>query len=86
MQKYWRRLPRRKASKKIEDKTLSAKMALVEQAFIHGKVEEVKEQLHLLREIKTLFDNVGLNGKMALEYDKNCKCSHKGNTMYESQE
>ena len=32
---------------------LSAKMALVDQSFVHGKVEEV-EQLHLLREIHHL--------------------------------
>ncbi len=42
----------------------------MEQALTMGKVEEVKEQLHLLKEFKQLMDNVEAEGDAALEFDK----------------
>ncbi len=55
---------------KIEEKQQEAKTALMEQALIMGKVEEVKEQLHLLKEFKQLMDNVEDKGNEVSKFDK----------------
>ena len=55
---------------KIDEKQQEAKTALMEQALSMGKVEEVKEQLHLLKEFKESITNVEENGEDASEFDK----------------
>ena len=49
---------------------ISAKTALMEQALVSGAVEQAKEQLNLLKEFKSSFDNVSTQGDAASEYDK----------------
>jgi hypothetical protein len=55
---------------KQEEKMISAKTALMEQALVSGAVKQAKEQLNLLKEFKRSFDNVSAQGDAALEYDK----------------
>ena len=55
---------------KIDEKQQEAKTALMEQALSMGKVEEVKEQLHLLKEFKESITNVEEHGEDASEFDK----------------
>ena len=55
---------------KIEGKQQEGKVALMEQALNMGKVEEVKEQLHLMKEFKESMDNIEANGDAASEFDK----------------
>jgi hypothetical protein len=43
---------------KQEEQMISAKTALMEQALVNGVVEPAKEQLNLLKEFKSLFDNI----------------------------
>ena len=55
---------------KQEERMISAKTALMEQALVSGAVEQAKEQLNLLKEFKSSFDNVSAQGDAASEYDK----------------
>ena len=55
---------------KQEDRMMSAKTALMEQALVSGVVEQAKEQLNLLKEFKSSFDNVSSQGDAASDYDK----------------
>ena len=53
-----------------EERMMSAKTALMEQALVSGVVEQAKEQLNLLKEFKSSFDNVSSQGDAASDYDK----------------
>jgi hypothetical protein len=55
---------------KIDEMQQEAKAALMQQAVTMGKVEEVKQQLHLIKEFKDSMDNVEVNGDNASEFDK----------------
>ena len=55
---------------KQEERLILAKIALMEQALVSGDVEQAKEQLNLLKEFKSSFDNVSAQGDEASEYDK----------------
>ena len=55
---------------KIKENQQEAKVTLMEQALNMGKVEEVKEQLHLMKEFKESMDNIEANGDAASEFDK----------------
>jgi hypothetical protein len=54
---------------KIKEKQQEAKTALMEQALTMGKVEEVKEQLHFLKEFNRSMDNIKVEGESASEGD-----------------
>ncbi len=49
---------------------MSAKTALMEQVLVRGVVEQAKEQLNLLKEFKSSFDNVSSQGDATSDYDK----------------
>jgi hypothetical protein len=55
---------------KQEERMMSAKTALMKQALVSGVVEQAKEQLNLLKEFKSSFDNVSSQGDATLDYDK----------------
>ncbi len=55
---------------KKDEQMMSAKMALMEQAFVSRVIKQEKEQLNLSKEFKSSIDNVPTQGNAASNYDK----------------
>jgi hypothetical protein len=74
---------------KQEECMMLAKTALMEQALVSGVIKQSKEQLNLLKEFKSLFDNVSSQCDTTSEYDKavhdrlmqlSCMKKHRGDS------